>query len=102
MALIVSPSPFYLGRPQRRQVLIYYTAPIVIQRAESAQTLQVKVQRPVPIDAIHSRCGLPMCAVAGLELRLSREHTQKHEASALCGAPVVEDVGINVCNIWRS
>ena len=53
-----------------------------MQWAESAQTLLVRVLRPVPKAAPYNEFGLMMCAVAVLEPRLSRDRTQKNEASA--------------------
>ena len=48
-----------------------------------AQTLQVRVLRPLHKAAVHNECGLPMCAVAVLEPGLSRERTEENNSSAL-------------------
>ena len=42
---------------------------MLMQRAESAQTVQGKVLVLMHKAAVHNECGLPMCAVTGLDLQ---------------------------------
>ena len=54
--------------PKGEQLLVYHTyLYMLMQWAEAAQTLQVRVLRLVPKAAVKNECGLPMCAMAGLE-----------------------------------
>ena len=76
VALISSPSPLQLCLPQRRAVT--YSLQLLMQRAELTLTLQVRMLQPVSKDTVHNECGLPMCAVVGLEPR-TLEHAQKND-----------------------
>ena len=48
-----------LSAPPRRSAAVHLPQ-LIMLRAESAQTLQVRLLRPVPKAAIHNECG--MCA----------------------------------------
>ena len=56
---------------------------MLMYRAESTQTLQVRVLRLVLNAAVHNEYGLLMCAVAGSNPGLSNEGTPSNKASAL-------------------
>ena len=55
---------------------------MLMYRTELAQTLQISVLRPVPKATVHNECGLPMCAVDGLEPELANTR-KKNETNAL-------------------
>ena len=45
----------------------------------------------MPKAAAHNECGLPMCAVAGLDPELSRERMQKESSAVDHGDTSVEE-----------
>ena len=64
VVFISSPSLLHFRHPEKADSYSF-TNTYAHVRVESAQTLQLRVLRPMPKALVLNDCGLPMCALVG-------------------------------------